>query len=140
MIVAFALFSPGKAAASYSVAFAFADNVQRFFSALAISAVTGFRFSVLEKQLELYREKNPGAALRLNSDEIPENVRKSFLRSTLLDRLLELVDILQIDLILCDVSRLLLLFAVAVSRKSTRLVPTTQAVGTRCMWERGVML
>nr|CAB3250448.1 glycerol-3-phosphate acyltransferase 1, mitochondrial-like [Phallusia mammillata] len=72
--------------------------------ALAVGAVLGFHFSVIEKQIELLKKSTTGKFLRLDMDDIPECVQKSFLRSSLQERSLELVDLLQMDLILCDVT------------------------------------
>ncbi|XP_039253480.2 glycerol-3-phosphate acyltransferase 1, mitochondrial-like [Styela clava] len=64
---------------------------------LSIGAVTGCRFSMVEKLWEM----NGGADIF--EDSLPEKMILSFLRSNLLEKALELCDFLQLDLILCDV-------------------------------------
>ncbi|XP_076811654.1 uncharacterized protein LOC143458686 isoform X1 [Clavelina lepadiformis] len=70
-------------------------------AALAVGATTGFRFSILEKQINL---PNVGEG-KIPVDVDDKGLQTSFLRSALFDKTIELVDILQMDLILCDVTK-----------------------------------
>nr|XP_026691429.1 glycerol-3-phosphate acyltransferase 1, mitochondrial-like isoform X1 [Ciona intestinalis] len=73
--------------------------------ALAVGATINFHFSVLEKQLDVFGKHSSSECVVLNtSEDFPHCVKTSFLRSSLLDKVMELIDLLQIDLILCDVT------------------------------------
>ena len=74
--------------------------------AISVSAVLGCRFSPIEKKL---CDLNGGGRInnklvKIPADNLPEAVFRSFTRACLVDKALDLVDILQMDLIMCDVT------------------------------------
>lgn len=65
---------------------------------LSVNAVSGFRFSVVDG---LWKIGNSGD---LFEDSLPQKMKISFRRSTLVEKSIELCDLLQLDLILCDIT------------------------------------
>lgn len=64
---------------------------------LSVNAVSGFRFSVVDGLWKI------GDSVDLFEDSLPQKMKTSFRRSTLVEKSIELCDLLQLDLILCDV-------------------------------------
>lgn len=69
-------------------------------AALAIGAVLDCRFSTIE--LEFLMSASHSQTIR--SDQLPQSMTKEFKRNDLITLTLELTDILQFDLILCDIA------------------------------------
>lgn len=63
---------------------------------LAVCAVTGYRFSSIQEKWER-------SGVGIHDDTLPDKVKLSFLRSTLIAKTLSLIDLVHLDLILCDV-------------------------------------
>ena len=69
-----------------------------------MGALVGHRFSTVESRLHMLVSHPNVAMVRVEADELPDALFRSFLRTRLIEKSLELADLLQVDLLFCDVS------------------------------------